>query len=127
MAADQICPIGLAMPWPAISGAEPCTGSNTEGYLRSGLMLPPGAIPMVPVQAGPRSERISPNRFEPTTTLKRAGLGTNRAGRISMWYLSHFTSGKVFAIASTRSSPYGLVIAIPVDFVADVRCLLCGL
>ena len=24
-------PIGLAMPWPAMSGAEPCTGSNSDG------------------------------------------------------------------------------------------------
>src|SRR4029077_4537664 len=40
IAPDQIWPIGLAMPWPAISGAEPCTGSNTDGNLRSGLMFP---------------------------------------------------------------------------------------
>src|SRR5271170_2874297 len=79
IAPDQIMPIGLAMPWPAISGAEPCTGSNTDGKLPSGLTLPDGAMPMVPVQAGPRSDKISPNRFEPTTT--------------SMWYLSHFTLG----------------------------------
>ena len=24
-------PMGLAMPWPAMSGPEPCTGSNIEG------------------------------------------------------------------------------------------------
>ncbi len=40
------------MPCPAMSGADPCTGSNMEGYSRSGLMLPPGAIAMVPVVAG---------------------------------------------------------------------------
>ena len=40
IAPDQIWPIGLAMPCPAMSGAEPCTGSNTDGNLRSGLMLP---------------------------------------------------------------------------------------
>jgi len=27
-------PIGLAMPRPAMSGAEPCTGSNIDGYSR---------------------------------------------------------------------------------------------
>ena len=31
-------------------------------------------MPMVPVQAGPRSDRMSPNRFDATTTLKRVGL-----------------------------------------------------
>src|SRR5208282_4735894 len=113
IAPDQIWPIGLAMPSPAISGAEPCTGSNMDGNLRSGLMLPDGAMPMVPVQAGPRSERMSPNRFEPTTTLKRSGLSTNNAARMSMWYLSHLISGEFFAMASTRSSQYGMVMAMP--------------
>src|SRR5207253_1630137 len=79
MAPDQICPTGLAMPWPAISGADPCTGSNIEGYSRSGLRLADGAIPMVPVTAGPRSERMSPNRFDPTTTSKRSGRCTKCA------------------------------------------------
>ena len=97
-------PIGLAMPCPAMSGAEPCTGSNTDGKLPSGLMLPDGAMPMVPVQAGPRSDRMSPNRLEPTTTSNQSGCSTKFAVRMSMWYLSHFTSGKFFAIASTRSS-----------------------
>jgi hypothetical protein len=56
-------PMGLAMPLPAMSGAEPCTGSNKDGQAPVGLMLPDGATPMEPVQAGPRSERMSPKRF----------------------------------------------------------------
>lgn len=39
--------MGLAIPFPAMSGAEPCTGSNRLGKLPSGLMLAEGAIPMV--------------------------------------------------------------------------------
>ena len=35
------------MPRPAMSGAEPCTGSNSEGKRRSGLMFPAGAMPIV--------------------------------------------------------------------------------
>ena len=68
---------------------------NTEGEYSSvgGRMFPDGAMPMVPVQAGPRSERISPNRFEPTTTSNQSGCSTKFAVRISMWYLSHFTLG----------------------------------
>jgi hypothetical protein len=30
-APDQIWPMGLAIPLPAMSGAEPCTGSNVDG------------------------------------------------------------------------------------------------
>ena len=48
---------------PAMSGAEPCTGSKSEGILRVGLMLALGAMPMVPVHAGPKSLRMSPKRL----------------------------------------------------------------
>ena len=84
MAPDQIWPIGLAIHLPAMSGAEPCTGSNIEGNLRSGLMLPDGATPIEPVSAGPRSDRMSPNRLEPTTTSNQSGLRTKCAVRMSI-------------------------------------------
>ncbi len=42
-AADSTAPAGLASPLPAMSGAEPCTGSNTEGPVLSGFRLPLGA------------------------------------------------------------------------------------
>ena len=48
IAPDQIWPIGLAMPWPAMSGAEPCTG--TIGIAPSGNINP---------------ERVFPSLFEP--------------------------------------------------------------
>jgi hypothetical protein len=67
-----------------MSGAEPCTGSNTLGKSPSGLMLPDGAMPMVPVQAGPRSDRMSPNKLEPTTTSNQSGCSTKFAVRMSM-------------------------------------------
>src|SRR5437773_10382180 len=73
IAPHQICPIGLAIALPAMSGAEPCTGSNSDGYSRSGLMLAEGAMPIVPAQAGPRSERMSPKRLEATTTSNQSG------------------------------------------------------
>ncbi|MCY1217816.1 hypothetical protein D9M72_297460 [compost metagenome] len=92
-AADQIWPMGLAMPLPAMSGAEPCTGSKSDGNLRSGFRLALGAMPMVPVQAGPRSERMSPNRLEATTTSNQSGCCTKCAHRMSMWYLLVATSG----------------------------------
>ena len=76
--------MGLAIPFPAISGAEPCTGSNNDGNLFSGLIFPDGAIPIVPVQAGPKSDRISPNKFDATTTSKHSGVKTNLAVKISI-------------------------------------------
>src|SRR5260370_8558248 len=85
-------------------------------------MLPEGGMARGAVQAGPRSDKISPNRLEPTTRWRESGGGTKFAGRMSMWYLSHFTPGYFFAIASTRSSQYGIVIEMPLDFVAEVRC-----
>ena len=85
--------MGLATFWPAMSGAEPWTGSNIEGNFRSGLRLAEGAMPIVPVQAGPRSERMSPNRFEHTTTSNQSGCWTKCAVRMSMWYWSVLMSG----------------------------------
>ena len=41
-----------------------------------------------------------------------------------MWNLSTLTSLYSAAIASTRSSQYGIVIEMPFDFVAEVRCFL---
>ena len=81
------------MPLPAMSGAEPCTGSNSDGNVRSGLMFADGAMPIVPHTAGPRSERMSPKRLEPTTTSKICGRATKCAVRMSMWYASVVTSG----------------------------------
>ena len=55
-----------------------------RGNSRSGLMFADGAMPIVPQTAGPRSDRMSPNRFEPTTTSKRSGRWTKSAVRMSM-------------------------------------------
>ena len=65
---------------------------------------------------------MSPKRFEPTTTSKRSGRCTKCAQRMSMWNWSTRTSGYRAAIAFTRSSQYGMVIEIPFDLVAEVRC-----
>src|SRR5580692_1298783 len=109
MAPDQIWAMGLAMPFPAMSGAEPCTGSNMEGNCRSGLRLAAGAKPIEPTTAAARSDKMSPNRFEATTTSNQSGLRTKWAARMSMWYWSVRTSGKFFATAEKRSSQKGML------------------
>lgn len=86
MAPHQICPTGLVLPSPVISGAEPWTGSKRPEKLRSGLILADGAMPIMPVQAGPESERISPNKLLATTTSNLSGGSTKCALKISMRY-----------------------------------------
>ena len=68
------------MPWPAMSGAEPWTGSNIDGYSRSGFRLPEGAMPIEPATAAARSLRMSPNRFEATITSNRARVEDDHRG-----------------------------------------------
>ena len=50
-------------------------------------------MPIVPAVAGPRSERMSPNRLEATITSKRCGFSTIWIVSPSMWYWSVATSG----------------------------------
>ena len=67
-------PIGLAMLRPAMSGADPWTGSNIDGNFRSGFRFADGAMPMPPATAGTigiapsgniNPERAFPSLFEP--------------------------------------------------------------
>ena len=74
----EIAAVGSALPCPAMSGADPCTGSNMLGAVRSGLMLPLAARPMPPVTAAARSVRMSPNRLSVTITSKRDGSLTRK-------------------------------------------------
>src|SRR5690606_11236958 len=119
MAPDQIWPTGLATPLPAMSGADPCTGSNIDGYRRSGLRFAEGAMPMLPATAAPRSVRMSPNRLDATTTSKSLGFSTNRPASASMWYWLVVTSGYSAANSRNSSSQNGMVWMIPLDLVAE--------
>ena len=77
--------MGSAMPWPAMSGAEPWTGSNMEGAVPSGLMFPEAASPMPPVIAAARSVRMSPKRLSVTITSKRDGSVVRKIVAASTW------------------------------------------
>ncbi len=85
--------MGLASERPAMSGAEPCTGSNIEGPIPSGLRLALAASPRLPWSAAPRSVRTSANRLEPTTTSMESGRRTIRAAMASTCTRSTSTSG----------------------------------
>ena len=84
---------GFTTPLPAISGAEPCTGSNIEGKRRVGSRLALAAIPMEPTRIAEMSLRMSPNRFEPTTTSKLSGRRMKFMAAASTSRLSVWTSG----------------------------------
>src|SRR5450830_811093 len=74
MLTESTVAVGSALPWPAMSGAEPCTGSNIDGAVRSGLTLPDAARPMPPVIAAAWSVRMSTKRLSVTTTSNRDGF-----------------------------------------------------
>src|SRR4051794_15895831 len=115
----QTWPTGVAIPCPAMSGAEPWTGSNIEGWARSGLGFAAGAIPIEPATAAVRSLRMSPKRFEPTITSSDSGARTTRAHSASIRTRSTSTAAKSAATASTTSSQNGIVWMSPLDFVAE--------
>lgn len=50
---------GLATPFPVISNADPCIGSNILGFFRVGSKLEVGAMPIDPANAAARSDRMS--------------------------------------------------------------------
>ena len=68
------------------------------------MMFAAGARPMPPATAAPRSDKMSPNRLEATTTSNQSGWATKCAVRMSMWYWSVVMSGYSAAIAAKRSS-----------------------
>ena len=109
--------MGLAIPWPAMSGAEPCTGSNIEGWRRVGSMFALGGMPRLPCSAPPRSVRMSPKRFEPTTTSRLSGAVMNRAARASTWYWRQVTSGYSPCSSRNTSSQNTMLYCMAFDLV----------
>jgi len=68
IAPDRMAAVGFALAVPAMSGAEPWTGSNIDGAVSVGFRFAEAANPMPPVTAPPRSVRMSPKRLSVTTT-----------------------------------------------------------
>ena len=81
IAAERNIANGLATPWPAISGAEPWTGSNSPGPSAPREAL--GSIPIDPVSIAASSERMSPNMFSVTIVSKWRGDETSCMAALS--------------------------------------------
>ena len=73
-ATDRSIAAGFAIPWPAICGAEPWTGSKIPGP--SSPSEAEAASPRPPVTAAATSERMSPNVFSVTTVSIVSGAWT---------------------------------------------------
>src|SRR6476646_5408035 len=97
MTADQKVPMGLAIPLPMMSKAEPWIGSNIEGGVRSGLRLAVGAMPKEPASAAARSDRMSACRLVATIVSSVSGLSVIRMVIASTSILSQVTSGNSWA------------------------------
>ena len=115
-------PTGLAKPCPAMSRAEPCTGSNIDGCWRVGSRLALAAMPIDPATAAVRSDRMSPKRLDARITSSKRGSSTTRAASASMRSERHCTVAKPSARRATTSSQNGIVCMSPLDLVADTRC-----
>ena len=93
MAAVQKVAMGLAMPLPAMSNAEPWIGSNIDGNLRSGFRFAVGAMPRLPDRAAARSERMSACRLDATITSSVSGFSVITVVTASTNMRCVFTSG----------------------------------
>ena len=80
MAPAQIWPTGLAMPWPAMSGADPCTGSNSDGNSRSGFDVA-GGRDADRAGTGRARDRRGCRRRDSSPPRRRTCRGSARNGR----------------------------------------------
>ena len=121
--ADQNVPIGLAMPLPMMSKAEPWIGSNIDGKVRSGLRFAVGAMPSEPASAAARSDRMSACRLVATTVSIDSGFMTMRMVMASTSILSQVTSGNSAAISTAISSHITMAWRCAFDLVTTVSSL----
>ena len=84
----RIDAIGFAIPLPAMSGAEPWTGSYKD-FLKLLLSTAPkeaeGNIPSEPVSIAASSDRMSPNKLSVTITSNCLGFLTNCIAQLSAY------------------------------------------
>ncbi len=83
------------------------------------------AMPMVPVQAGPRSERISPNNWTPPPHRIVPAASQNARRDINM-LLVPADLRVILGHCFHCSSQYGMLMAKPFDLVAEVSSYVDG-
>jgi len=90
MATDRMVASGLAMFFPAMSGAEPWIGSYRAF---PSPRLADGSMPMEPVSMAASSLRMSPNKLEVTITSNCEGLRMSCMAQLSTYMCESATSG----------------------------------
>ena len=119
----QKAPIGLAMPLPMMSKAEPWIGSYMDGCFPDGSTLPVAPLPRLPVSAEARSERMSACRLLARIVSKLPGFVTIRAAMASTSFQSTSSSGKSFSTVRQASSQSTMPWRWALDLVTTVSRL----
>ena len=103
--ADSSSAVGLAMSRPAMSGAVPCTASNTPTPFSPRLAA--GTTPRPPTRPAHRSDTMSPYRFGSSSTSSRSGCITRCMHAASTMRSSNWMSGYCAATlrAHSRNRP----------------------
>ena len=114
--------IGFAAPVPAISGAEPCTGSYIAQALPFASFAPSeaeGSMPSEPVSMDAISDSTSPKRLSVTMTSNCFGLRTSCMAQLSASMFSSVTSENFslcsFATSSYQSTPDFMTLRFSTD------------
>ncbi len=119
--------IGLAIPLPAISGAEPCTGSYSAlRFWVFGLTSPSEAdasMPSEPVSIAAMSDSMSPNRLSVTTTSNCFGFLTSCMPPESASWCSNCTSLNSRACRSVITSFQSTPVFMTLRFSIEVTLL----
>ena len=101
IATDPNIASGFAVPVPAMSGAEPCTGSYRPGPPSPTEAL--GSMPSEPVSMAASSLRMSPNMFSVRITSNSVGFATSCMAALST---SMCSSGSDSSPSATRSTVF---------------------
>ena len=111
------------MPRPAMSGAEPCTGSNRLG--KSPLRVDVGARGDADGAGagGPEVGQDVAEQVAGHDDVEPVGVQHEVRGEdVDVELVDAARRGSSAAIAATRSSQYGIEIEMPLLLVAEVRC-----
>ena len=117
MPKDSIIANGFTIPWPAISGAEPCIGSNIPVSLDSEA---DGNSPIEPVNIDAASDKISPNKLGVKITSNCLGFFITCIAALSTYICCRSISLCFIIILSTvcrHNCEHSKTLALSIDVI----------